>query len=295
MKAIIFTTLTVLCLSFSVKALRPVSQCTLSNPCTPSVTIMPVAGTYGCYSFVADNGIPNDPDSFYSWDFGDNSSATGKTVYHCYSPQANVTNYLVSLTYQTPALCGVMPNVQTFILIVNPPASTLCVSPTPSISVTGYSVVIYAGSFIPEIMSQYHFGDGYWSSMNNSHTYNNCGNYIVTFKSWDMNQPNDTCYGYNAVNISCDGTTGIEDRVIENSIELLFPNPVSDKLYFVVPEPLTAVAVKDARGRECYRKNHEGVTKGQLDLEWLAPGVYAVVFIYKDGRQRQVKFIRNNP
>ncbi len=288
----LYTILSILCLSSYVKALEPLSQYTLTNPCTPSVTIVPIADTYGCYSFTAINGVPNDPDANYTWDFGDNTSATGKTVYHCYSPQQNMTNYAVSFTYQSAALCGVAPTVQIFTINVNPP--TICVDPTPLIGLNGYSVTVYTGFVIPEIIFNYKFGDSTSYSPYNSHLYNHCGNYIITVKNWDMNRQNDTCYGYNAVNISCDATTGIKDQAYEKRNELLFPNPVSDNLYFVVQEPLAGISVKDSRGRECYRKSYEGITKGRLELESLEPGVYVLVFIYKDGRQRQLKFIRNN-
>jgi hypothetical protein len=80
----------------------------------------------------------------------------------------------------------------------------------------------------------------------------------------------------------------------DKGTELLFPNPVSDKLYFVVPELLTGIAVRDTRGRECYRKDYDGVTKDRLDLGGFAPGVYVLVFTYKNGRQRHMKFIKNN-
>lgn len=278
-----------LCKSIYMPAVNASKQFTLTNPCTPSVTIIPVPGTYGCYSFTADNGITGDPDSYYLWDFGDNTSDTGKTIYHCYSPVTNGTNYTVSLTYQSPALCGVTPNVQNFIIILNPPAGGSCVSPTPSITVNGYSVTVWAGSGIPEIMTRYFFGDGYWSATN-SHVYSNCGNYIITVKQWDMNQPSDTCYAYNAVNLSCDGSTGIEEAV--NDREILFPNPCSNSLGFSVNTPLGNISIKDIIGREVYRKVYGSTTNDLLELAELAPGAYLFIIRYKNGKQKSLKFIK---
>lgn len=291
MKATIFTIFVALFLSFHAKALEPAMSYTLTNPCTPSVDIVPMPGAYGCYSLTANNGIPNDPDSYYSWDFGDNSTATGKTVYHCYNPQSSVANYSVTLTYQSPALCGVAPNVQSFILIVSPPAGTLCVNSTPSVSVNGYSVTIYTGSAIPEIMFKYYYGDGFSSQMDNSHVYSTCGNYIITIKNWDMNQPDDTCYAYKAINISCDGLTGIRDYAFDQAH--LFPNPVTDYLYFAVQKPLRAIAVKDIAGKEIYRKDYESaMTQDRFNLPDLAPGMYVLTFNYEGGIQRNMKFIK---
>lgn len=291
MKAIIFTTLSLLFLSFRAKALEPVTQYTLTNPCTPSVNIVAIPGTYGCYSLTASNDVLNDPDSNYAWDFGDNSTATGKTVSHCYSPTGSITDYTVSLTYQSPALCGVMPITQSFTITVNPPASGYCVSPSPSVAVNGYSVTVYAGFAIPEIISKYYYGDGYASLMENSHVYSSCGNYIITVKTWDMNQPDDTCYAYSAVTISCDGATGIRDRAFDQ--QRLFPNPVTDRLYFIVQEPLKAVVVKDITGRDCYHKEYENAqTNEGIDLSDLAPGLYVLVLNYEDGKHGNMKFIK---
>jgi hypothetical protein len=128
--------------------------------------------------------------------------------------------------------------------------------------------------------------------MSNSHVYSTCGNYIITVKNWDMNQPNDTCYGYNAVNISCDGPTGIRDHAFEGAQELLFPNPFTDRLFFSVKEPLRGIALKDITGREFYRKEYDAVTEDGLELSEIAPGMYVFVFIYKDGKQRNMKFIK---
>lgn len=291
MKTTIFTIFVALFLSFHAEALEPVIQHTLTNPCTPSVNIVAIPGTYGCYSFTADNGIPNDPDSYYSWDFGDNNTATGKTVYHCYSPVTNVVNYSVSLTYLSPALCGVMPNTQSFILVVSPPASGYCVNPTPSVTVNGYSVTVYAGSAIPEIMFKYYYGDGFSSQMDNSHTYSNCGNYIITVKNWDMNQPDDTCYAYKAINISCDGSTGIKENAFDQ--QRLFPNPVTERLYFIVQEPIREITVNDIAGRKCYRKEYESaMAKGGIELSGLTPGLYVLTFNYENGKQQHMKFIK---
>lgn len=293
MKTILFAILTLLFLSFHAKALEPVTQYTFTNPCMPSVNITSIPGSYGCYSLTASNGLPNDPDSNYIWDFGDNQTATGKTVYHCYSPSTNVVNYTVSFTYLSPALCGPTSNVQTFILIVNPPANGYCVNPTPSVTVNGYSVTVYAGAAIPEIMTKYYYGDGFSSFMDNSHVYSNCGNYILTVKMWDMNQPNDTCFSYKAINISCDAVTGIRDNRVDKYTERVFPNPVNDFLYFDTQEPLLAITVKDIAGRECYRREYDhAIMEGGLNLSGFAPGMYILAFSYKDGKQQNKRFIK---
>lgn len=286
----ILTVLVTACVVLHLNGINPVMQYTLTNPCTPSVTISSISDTYGCYSFVADNGIATDPDSYYVWDFGDNTTASGKTVYHCYSPSTNVVNYTISLSYQSPSLCGVLPTVQNFILIVNPPASGLCVMQTPSVTLNNYSVTVYAGFAIPEIMTRYFYGDGFWSASDNSHVYSNCGNYIITVKSWDMNMPNDTCYGYNAVNISCDGATVINEQ---DANAFIFPNPFTDFILFEATEAIKQIVVIDIAGREVCRKDFNFITSGKLNLSALPAGVYSVVFTFKNGLTHNRKLIKD--
>jgi hypothetical protein len=271
---------------------RATGQYTLTDPCVPGVTITAIPNTYGCYSFTAFNGVPNDPDAYYSWNFGDNNTGTGKTIYHCYAPVTNVTTYIASLTYQPPFNCGIAPGTQTFAIMLNPPAGSLCVHPTASVTVAGYSVTVYSGSGIPEIIYNYQYGEGQPPIHDNDYVYDSCGSYIIRIKSWDMNQPNDTCYGYNAVNINCSEVTGIDENNRTKQQEQLFPNPCLDNLKFIVQEPLKYIRLTTITGSEVFRKDYLAATNDMLELNWLPAGVYVITFSYKDGKQKNIKFVK---
>lgn len=263
------------------------------NPCVPNVTITPIPNTYGCYSIVATNtAAPNEPDSYYQWNFG-NVTATGKTVYHCYSPSIGVMNHTLSLTYTSPALCGVQPNVYTFTISVPPPPMGTCVNNVPTFSLSANSVTVYAGSVIPEIITNYQYGDGSGVSPYPYHTYGSCGNYILEVREWDMNAvPTVTCYAYAAINIPCNSSLAIGEQHI-NALKRYYPNPVQEVLTIETSQRIEKVIAGDLMGKGYpLRFNGDGdiVT---IETANLPAGAYVLSIYFSDGRHQSVKLLKD--
>ncbi len=275
----------------SVSALNPASTFTLVNPCVPLVTITHIPNTYGCYSITTNNSVPNDPDINYQWQFQDGTNGIGKIIFHCCSPVTVTTNYTLSLTYNSPALCGPVSNVQVFTITLNPPPSNLCVNNTPSVTLAANSVTVWAGVAIPEIFTNYNYGDGSAVSNTNTHNYANCGNYIITVNQWDMNMPNDTCYSYAAVNINCGSPSGIKDNS-KKTITALYPNPAKEVLNVKTAMPFVNVNVYDLLGKEMSSHFDIQNTEGKIYVEEFLPGTYFVKIQFEDGNQAYIKFIK---
>lgn len=264
---------------------------TISNPCMPQVTITPIPNTYGCYSITAGNGNPNDPDSYYQWHFQDGSNGIGKTIYHCCSPVSITTNYTLSLNYNSPALCGPLPTYSVYTIVLNPPPSTLCVNNTPSVTLAANSVTVWGGIIIPEIMTNYTFGDGSPRTQINTHTYAACGNYIIQVNQWDMNMPNDTCYAFAAVNINCANPNGIKDNS-SLLITKVYPNPAKEALHIRTLAPIISVKAYDLFGKEILLPFDEQGIEVNLHLEMLSSGIHFVKIEFENNAEAYIKFIK---
>lgn len=273
-------------------AAKPLYTFTLTNPCMPQVTITPISNTYGCYSITAFNGILNDPDAYYQWHFQDGANGTGKTIYHCCSPVTVTTNYTFSLTYTNPNIvCVPMSFVQVFTITLNPPAATLCVNNTASVTLAANSVTVWAGVAIPEIFTNYEFGDNSQPTTNYTHTYANCGNYIVKVNQWDMNTPNDTCFAYAAVNINCESPNAIKDNSKKNSA-LFYPNPSRETLTIKTEIPFNSIKVYDLLAKEVLSFTDLQSTESKIKLEGFLPGAYFAKIQFENGGQANIKFIK---
>jgi hypothetical protein len=275
----------------SAAAFTPVTTSTLVNPCVPFVTITPIPNTYGCYSITTNNSVPNDPDAYYQWHFQDGTNGIGKVIFHCCSPVTVTTNYTLSLTYNSPQLCGPLPNVQVFTITLNPPSSTHCVLNTPSVSLSVNSVTVWAGVAIPEIITNYNYGDGSPTTNSYTHTYPACGNYIVQVNQWDMNTPNDTCYAYGAVNINCGNPSGIKDHSLKTNT-FIYPNPTKDILNIKTTAPFVNVSVFDILGKEIPAHSEYQNTTGKIFVEDFLPGAYFIKIRFENGKQAYIKFIK---
>jgi hypothetical protein len=234
----------------------------------------------------------NDPDLYYQWSFANGVTGTGKIIYHCCNPVTVTTIYTLSLTYNSPSLCGPLPNVAVYSITLNPPPSTLCVGFTPSVSLSAFSATVWGGSAIPEIMYSFNYGDGTATSSSYTHTYSGCGNYIITVAEWDMNTPNNICYSYAAVNINCQSPTGIDENTFEASFSLS-PNPVSNSLHVRFNKDPKEITVTDIAGREIQLPEFTSKNARTLSCENLAPGVYCVKIVSENGQARIIKFIKN--
>lgn len=272
-------------------ALNPASTFTLVNPCVPLVTITAIPNTYGCYSITTNNSVPNDPDSYYQWHFQDGTNGIGKTILHCCSPVTVTTNYTLSLTYNSPALCGPLPNVAVYTIVLNPPQASQCILNTPSVTLSANSVTVWAGVAIPEIFTSYIYGDSQQPTPNYTHTYAACGNYIIQVNQWDMNTPNDTCYAYAAVNINCATPNGIKDHS-KKMITAFYPNPAKEVLTIKTAISITGIKVYDLLGKEVLVSFDIQNTEGKIYLEGLLPGAYIVKMQLDDGEQAYIKFIK---
>lgn len=263
------------------------------NPCVPNVVITPIPNAYGCYSIVATNtAAPNEPDSYYQWNFG-NVTATGKTVYHCYSPSMGIVNHTLSLTYTSPALCGVQPNVYTYTIPVAPPPVSACINNVPAVTLSANSVTVYAGSAIPEIITNYQYGDGSPVSSYPQYTYGNCGNYIIEIKEWDMNAvPSVTCYAYAAVNIPCNVPLSVTEPG-RDAMKRYYPNPVQDVLTVEASQRIMQVTAVDLKGKNYPLSfNVNGNAVKVLTTE-LSAGAYIVRVYFSDGTHQSVKLLKD--
>lgn len=273
-------------------ALNSSSSFTLTNPCLPQVTITPIANTYGCFSLTASSGVPNDPDAYYQWHFQDGTIGYGKTIYHCCSPVTVTTNYTLSLTYNNPNIvCVPMSFVQVFTITLNPPASTLCVNNTPSVTLAANSVTVWAGVAIPEIFTNFVYGDSPQPTTNYTHTYANCGNYIIKVNQWNMNTPNDTCFAYAAININCNGPNAIKDNQQKNTT-VFYPNPAKDVLTIKTELPINSVMIYDVLGKGIFVLANIKNTESKIYLKDFVPGTYFTTIYFDDGSRANIKFIK---
>ncbi len=277
----------ILCAS-TLAALEPVNTFTFADPCKPHVTIATVPNTYGCFSFTASNSALSKDNTYYSWKFGDGASTTGTYVSHCYAP-ANVAKvYTGTLTFHTPALCGVQSTSTNFTISVAPPPTGTCIAAGPEILKSGLTVSVQGGVSIPEMMRSIDYGDGGGYINEGTHTYEKCGNYILTYKSWDMNAPEQVCYGYTAVNLECkDMPADLPDRI--RAAARVYPNPVADDLHIETQREIRSVAILDLLRREHTvfpEKVAAGVSLGTGHLEG---GTFIVKILYLDN---SVDFVR---
>lgn len=292
---LIFSTMLLLCYR-SANAITPAITFTLINPCMPQVTISPIPNTYGCYSITAFNGNANDPDAYYQWSFNDGTTAVGKTVYHCYSPAYASINHTLSLTYNSPALCGVFPTVVIYTVTTIPVPIGICVNNTPSITLAASSVTIWAGAAIPEIMTSYNYGDGSSIQPSYTHTYSACGNYIIEVKTWDMNSPANICYKYAAVNIACNTNTISPTGIIKNVKEadlILYPNPSKELIGIKALDPIANVMVFDLLGKEMDVVFELENVEGKLYISGLLFGTYFVQVQFENNTTTITKFIKH--
>lgn len=273
-------------------AAQPLSTFTLTNPCMPQVTITPITNTYGCFSITAYNGILNDPDAYYQWHFQDGTTGTGKTIYHCCSPVTVATNYTLSLTYINPNIvCVPMSYVQVFNVTLNPPAATQCIYNTASFSLAVNSVTVWAGITIPEIFTSFAYGDNSQSTFNNMHTYPGCGNYIIKVSQWDMNNPNDTCFAYAAVNIACSSPTGIKNNY-QKTIATFYPNPAKEVLNIKAALPFNSIKIYNILGKEVLVYHEPQSNESKINIEGLLSGTYFVKMQFENGERATIKFIK---
>ena len=78
-------------------------------------------------------------------------------------------------------------------------------------------------------------------------------------------------------------TTGVQDVVKQNTAFSVFPNPVSDRLYFKFENPETEVyyvTIRDAVGRAVMMLPQPEIQKG-INTASLAKGIYFVLMMDK--------------
>jgi hypothetical protein len=236
--------------------------------------------------------------SYYTWNFGDGQSATGISVYHCYSVTSPTAQYSVTLAYVSPS-CPNEPIQHVYTATLSALTATNCnFNPTVTVSAPSISITPFMGAIIPEITYEYGFGDGSPNTTTSTsqlipHTYTACGNYIISVKMFDMHTPQSGCYTYTSVNIPCATTTGFEKNT--PAIEAkLFPNPASQLLTVISDVPLQRAAIFDLMGREVAadRFTENNTTRAEMNVSHLTPGAYFLRLQTDKGAQKNIKFIK---
>ena len=91
-------------------------------------------------------------------------------------------------------------------------------------------------------------------------------------------------------------TTGVQDVVKQNTAFSVFPNPVSDRLYFKFENPETEVyyvTIRDAVGRAVMMLPQPEIQKG-INTALLAKGIYFVQMMDKKTKTLSTqKFVKN--
>lgn len=287
--------LTCLCLLLNIPRAEALttSSYTLVPVCNPAVTISSIASATDCFSLSASVLHPGAPDSYYTWNFGDGTpNETGRTLNHCYASETvpGNTTRTVTLSYFNTAL-NCAGHVTTTLQVSVIPASP-CPNVPPDFSLAARTVTVWAGSMIPEIITNYDFGDGTPSTSNAIHTYTACGNYIVQVTYWDMNMPDRVCQNFVAINISCSTPTGIRELSAGDEISV-FPNPTSDLIYVKAKEPVKSITITDPSGRTVLAERPLNPAEPVLQTVHLAPGTYFMNVGLDSGARRTLLFIKH--
>lgn len=283
-------------LASGLAANSPAGTYTFVSPCLPFATYTPVPNTYGCYSFTATNAGAADPNGYYSWDFGDGTVATGSLLLHCYNPVTVTTVYTVTLWYNSAAMCGPQPMHSIYTFTLDPPPSTLCVIPSPSITLAAPSVTVWFGTAIPEIFHQIDFGDGTAPQVFINHTYENCGNYIIRMKTWNLNDTNSVCYAYAALNLTCAAgppppPTGIEDYANAKASDF-FPNPSTGIFHIKSSKAMEKLSIRDICGKKISEHPLNANYQQDIDISELTNGTYFVEIAFTDGTSYHAKLVK---
>jgi len=264
------------------------------NPCLPAATIAALPNSYGCFSFTVTNSGQVYPYNYYSWDFGDGTTGTGRYLYHCYNPVTSTTIRTVTVFFNSPQLCGPLPNFQVYTLTLNPPPSTLCVTQTPSITLAPPSVTVWTGAAIPEMIFTFNYGDGTQPTTSSTHNYAACNNYLIEVQSWDMNSPQNVCYSYAAVNMNCD--SGIVSEVIEipeARTYTLWPSPAESFIKVAGSAIISGLSITDLAGKTLLIWEALDTKTACIPLDGLESGIYIVHIRGTDNREINFKFIRH--
>lgn len=265
---------------------------TLTPVCNPSVTITGIASATDCFSLSASVLHPGAPDSYYTWNFGDGTpTETGRTLNHCYASEtvAGNTTRTVTLSYFNTAL-NCMGSVTSTLHVSVIPASP-CPNVPPDFTLAVPTVTVWAGSLIPEIITNYDYGDGTTPGTNPVHTYTACGNYIVQVTYWDMNMPDKVCQNFVAINISCSAPTGVREVPATAAIAV-FPNPGSELIHVKASEWITGITVTDPSGRTVLSERLVNSADHVLQTSHLAAGTYLMTIGLDSGIRKTVLFIK---
>ncbi len=282
-----------LCSPAETQALSTLSY-TLVPVCSPSVTVVSLSSTTDCFSFTSSVIHPGAPDSYYTWNFGDGTpNESGRTLYHCYASETvpGNTARTVTLSYFNTALnCAGNATATLNVQVI--PTSTCSANVPPDFSLAARTVTVWAGSTIPEIVTRYDFGDGTGAGPSAIHTYTACGSYIVKVMSWDMNTPNNVCYLYAAVNISCSTPTGIAELSNEHAVSV-FPNPTSDVMYVRANELVKNISITDPLGKIVLSEPSVNVHEPVLRIAHLPAGSYFIHVGLDSGARKTLLFIKS--
>lgn len=270
----------------------PAASPSLTTACTPSITINSIVSTIDCFNLSASLLHPGAPDSYYTWNYGDGTPAeTGRQLYHCYASETvpGNTARTVTLSYFNPVLnCG---GSVTATLNVSVIPESPCPNVPPAVTQSASTFTVWSGSMIPEIITEYDFGDGSGTVSSPVHTYTACGNYVIASTYWDMNMPNKICRNYVAVNLSCNTPTGLQELSAGNAVSV-FPNPASEKLYVKSSTPVAKLSVADAFGRTVISETPENPAQPVLELGQLAPGTYFLTLGFTSGARQTVLVVK---
>ena len=163
-----------------------------------------------------------------------------------------------------------------------------CAIPKPKFSYTSSSAqsfqFTYSGS--PYATISWDFGDGttITNTPSPTHTYTSPGNYPVCVTATNSCGVNTACHTISIINSVGDvnGLTGLS----------IYPNPATHEVTIGNAGAGTTLEVYNTVGIRILRTSLKG-TKDEVDISNLAPGVYLMRFIGRNGNQASGRFIKN--
>lgn len=144
------------------------------------------------------------------------------------------------------------------------------------------------GNLVIEIR---HTGSNNPNSIPSKAVYTNSSLYGTYFSAcWEQNT-NITLANFSYIKINAEENLGVKSATIDNEMSI-FPNPSTDYLHVKSSRDIAELHVLDAVGRKVLSQK-SSTAMPQLEVRFLAKGVYILEIIYKDGSLSSAKFVKD--